>query len=306
MSKSLVAPLKKSILRLELMGCQLLSCLTTETERALRIKPNKRFWCNSTTALPWIRSSSAEFKPFVSARVAEIQESQPKDIWQYISSEENPADALTRGIEPEELQAWHHGPAFMKQPESEWPDFESAMVKTPKLHQSDPEKNNKATSKVSKALQPMHHDANEILSPEPEAVTAENIDNLATGAITVTFEKFQDEQRVVSGLIAETREDTKDVLDRILARSSSFHKARRVTASTVRAIENILRKKGIKGPISIAEIQDAEKRLIKMVQTGVGIIIHKQVQELDPFLDDDGRWKARGWLESVRDLPQEM
>ena len=123
--------------------------------------------------MSWIRSSSAEFKPFVSARVAEIQESQPKDIWQYISSEENPADALTRGIESEELQAWHRGPAFMKQPESEWPDFKSAMVKkTLKSRQSDSEKENKATSKVSKALQPMHHDANEISSPEPEAVTA--------------------------------------------------------------------------------------------------------------------------------------
>ena len=122
---------------------------------------------------------------------------------------------------------------------------------------------------------PMKHRQN------PRQFIAGDIDNGEAETTTVTFEKIQDEESVVSELIVETNEETKDFLDRIIARSSSFHKARRVTALTVRAIENILRKKGIKEPTSIAEIQDAERRLIKMVQTGMEVN-HKQVQNLSP------------------------
>lgn len=302
-SKALVAPLKKkTIPRLELMGCVLLSRLATETERALKIKFDKKFWCDSTTALSWIRSSSAEFKPFVSVRVAEIQESHPQDVWQYITSKGNPADALTRGITPENLQVWHQGPSFIRRPESEWPDFESARAKEIPELQFDTEKRNKTTSKIQKNLQSTPGNTDEEV-PKPKVVMAGDLDNRETETTTVTFGKIQDEERAVAGLIVETGEETKDVLDRILARSSSFRKARRVTALTARAIGNILQKKGIKGPISVAEMEDAERRLIKMVQTGMEVN-HKQVQNLIPFLGDDGLWKARGRLENVRELPQ--
>jgi hypothetical protein len=97
-AKALVAPLKKkTIPRLELMGCLVLSRLAAEIERILMIDLVEKFWCDSTTALSWIKSSPAEFKPFASVRVAEIQENQPTAVWNYINSEANPADALTRG-----------------------------------------------------------------------------------------------------------------------------------------------------------------------------------------------------------------
>ena len=104
-AKALVAPLKKkTIPRLELMGCLVLSRLAAEVERALKI---------DLSALSWIKSSATEFKPFVSVRVAEIQENQPNTVCNYITSEANPADALTRGISPEELQLWPQGPQFL-------------------------------------------------------------------------------------------------------------------------------------------------------------------------------------------------
>ena len=79
------------------MGCLVLSKLAADFERALKIDLSAKFWCDSTTALSWIKSSATEFKPFVSVRVAEIQENQPNTVWNYITSEANPADALTRG-----------------------------------------------------------------------------------------------------------------------------------------------------------------------------------------------------------------
>jgi hypothetical protein len=93
-----------------------------------------------------MKSSPAEFKPFVSVRVAEIQENQPTAVWNYINSETNPADALTRGITPVQLQLWHHGPQFIQKPENEWPDFKRSST----VHNSvqpDPERKRKSKSK---------------------------------------------------------------------------------------------------------------------------------------------------------------
>ena len=53
------------------------------------------FWIDSQVVLSWPETSPRKFKPFVSVRVAEIQETiDPKDF-SYIRSEHNPADALT-------------------------------------------------------------------------------------------------------------------------------------------------------------------------------------------------------------------
>jgi hypothetical protein len=75
-----------------------------------------------------------------------------------------------------------------------------------------------------------------------------------------------------------------------------------VTALLVRAIKNIIQKKNIRGPISVPELKDAEKRLIKMTQAGMDVT-GKRMENLIPFVDEDGIWKAKGRLEKARDLP---
>jgi hypothetical protein len=249
-----------------------LSRLAAEVERALKINLDEKFWCDSTTALSWIKTSATEFKPFVSVRVAEIQESQPNAAWNYITSEANPADALTRGITPDELQLWHYGPQFLQKPESEWPDFKRSTVTS--KSQPDPEKKNKSKIKIDLQL------------------TQSNISVIDAGGVN-------------NGQAVGNNEDTQEVLNRILAGSSTFRKARRVTALVVRAIKNIIQKKNIRGPISVPELQDAEKRLIKMTQAGMDVT-GKRMQNLIPFVDEDGIWKAKGRLEKARDLPREL
>ena len=262
------------------MGCLVLSRLAAEVERALKINLDAKFWCDSTTALSWIESSATEFKPFVSVRVAEIQESQPNAVWNYITSEANPAHALTRGISPEELQLWHQGPPFLQNPESEWPDFKrSANTSNSK---PDPEK--KRRSKIK----------SNTLEIDTKSVDDANM-----------TEETQSNERIATGQAVGNNEDTQEVLNRILAGSSTYRKARRVTAFVARAIKNIVLKKNIKGPISVFELQEAEKRLIKMCQAGMDVT-GKRMQNLTPFVDEYGIWKAKGRMENARDLPQEL
>lgn len=75
-SKAMVAPLKRrSIPRLELMGCVVLSRLVKSVEDSLRMDIQaKHMWVDSTTILTWLNSPARTYKPFVGSRVAEIQE----------------------------------------------------------------------------------------------------------------------------------------------------------------------------------------------------------------------------------------
>ena len=82
------------------------------------------FWVDSSTVLSWIRTPPRQFKPFVSARVAEIQETVGVDDFRYIRSKSNPADILTRGTEPSRLTDWLEGPSFLDLPETEWTKFQ--------------------------------------------------------------------------------------------------------------------------------------------------------------------------------------
>ena len=128
--KSFVAPLKrKTIPRLELLGCLTLTRMYDTCITSLQfenIQDCKRiFWVDSSAVLSWIRTPSRQFKPFVSARVAEIQETVGVDDFHYVRSKRNPADTLTRGTEPSTLTDWLEGPSFLQLPEEKLPDFQA-------------------------------------------------------------------------------------------------------------------------------------------------------------------------------------
>jgi len=77
--KPFVAPLKqKTIPRLELLGCLALTWIYNTCQEAMSILNfkdfDKTFWTDSRTILSWITTPPREFRPFVSVRVAEIQE----------------------------------------------------------------------------------------------------------------------------------------------------------------------------------------------------------------------------------------
>ena len=125
-AKTRVSPLATmSIPRLELMGAVLGLNLTETIAETLEIKlTDVGFWCDSMNVLWWIRGRGRQFKPFVANRIGEIQRHTDPEQWQYVSTNVNPADHLSRGMTAAKLieeTSWWKGPAFLYEPETCWP-----------------------------------------------------------------------------------------------------------------------------------------------------------------------------------------
>ena len=115
--KARVAPMKVlTVPKLEVQAALLASRLRLEICEALTIQIQRTFmWTDSTTVLQWL--NSLEKQPiFVANRVSEILEGTTVDQWHHVATQNNPADAGTRGLSSEALQnsAWLRGPDFLR------------------------------------------------------------------------------------------------------------------------------------------------------------------------------------------------
>ena len=89
----------------------------------------------------------------MSVRVAEIQETMGSEQLPFFKSKHNPADALTRGIAPGDLESWISGPSFLKFPETEWLKHED--------EDQNPHQDRKETLKEMKAATKWHDNSRE-------------------------------------------------------------------------------------------------------------------------------------------------
>ncbi|XP_018376618.1 PREDICTED: uncharacterized protein LOC108769889 [Trachymyrmex cornetzi] len=81
-------------------------------------------WSDSTIALHWVSSPSRRWSTFVANRVGEVQPLAEIRDWRHVNSENNPADVLSRGLNPSELidsNFWWHGPSFLLNDDELWP-----------------------------------------------------------------------------------------------------------------------------------------------------------------------------------------
>ncbi|XP_055947045.1 uncharacterized protein LOC129980690 [Argiope bruennichi] len=119
-SKSRVSPIKQvTIPRLELCSAVLLSKLMRKVKNALKMDiTSVSYYSDSTIVLSWMRKESRDLKTFVANRVAIIQESTEMNQWHHVPSEQNPADVISRGLDPTRMQQsdlWWFGPIFLQE-----------------------------------------------------------------------------------------------------------------------------------------------------------------------------------------------
>ncbi|GFS95789.1 bel12-ag transposon polyprotein, partial [Nephila pilipes] len=79
-------------------------------------------WTNSSTVLTWIIRRE-QWSVFVTNRISEIRKLTTSEDWLLISTDQNPADILSSGCGPKQLQKckWWQGPAWLQNPKEQWP-----------------------------------------------------------------------------------------------------------------------------------------------------------------------------------------
>ncbi|XP_062542110.1 uncharacterized protein LOC134210107 [Armigeres subalbatus] len=123
---------KLTIPRLELSGALLLSHLY---EKFSQVKPVPAafFWTDSTIVKHWLGSAPSRWQIFVANRVSEIQHLTQGGIWNHVAGIENPADLISRGMSPAQLQyerRWFEGPQWLSQDQGYWPQSNQSSAES--------------------------------------------------------------------------------------------------------------------------------------------------------------------------------
>lgn len=120
-SKSRVHPLhqKLTVPRLELNAALLLAKLVAKVYSTMSLKLNISdvlLFSDSQIVLAWLKIDITKLNIYVANRVKVVLQHTKQFIWSYVSTSVNPADCLSRGVQPHELDGhplWWTGPSFL-------------------------------------------------------------------------------------------------------------------------------------------------------------------------------------------------
>lgn len=119
MSKAKLSPIRKkiSVPRLELQGAVLGAKLKSYVQDNLNLNISKfYFWSDRKVVLAWINSNYDHYQPFVSHRIATIQNLTNVSDWNWVNSKNNVADDATKFHSNFKIDwegEWLKGPKFL-------------------------------------------------------------------------------------------------------------------------------------------------------------------------------------------------
>ena len=139
--KSRLAHVKPmTIPRLEPSAAVLAVKLDRTLREELEMKIDRSvFWSDSTAVLQYIKNEDKRFHTFLANRLAVIHDGSKPSQWNFVDSERNPADDISRGLTSDEMlhqDRWFKGPEFLWKREESWPVPPSSL---PTISDQDPE-----------------------------------------------------------------------------------------------------------------------------------------------------------------------
>ncbi|KAK7929669.1 hypothetical protein WMY93_006064 [Mugilogobius chulae] len=126
LGKARVTPLKAvTIPRLELSAAVLAAKMNTMIKAELGVPLQESvFWTDSTSVLKYVNNEDRRFHTFVANRIATIRDLSDPKQWRHVSTKENPADYVSRGMKVSDFlssRRWLEGPEFLWKEEEKWP-----------------------------------------------------------------------------------------------------------------------------------------------------------------------------------------
>ena len=248
MGKSRLAHLKPmTVPRIELSAAVLAVQLVKSLREELDIPiAQSTFWSDSTCVIQYIRNQSKRFHTFVANRLSVIHENSEPHQWRHVRSELNPADDVRRSPTVDEVilnSKWLMGPQFLSRESKFWPL--NPTLHQPELTDDDPEIKHEVQAHSQSSA--CHHD--------------------------------QDQ----------------DVLSHVIKRYSSWEKLRRAVAWLLRfkawfiercnrgsASASTMYSVANPNPLSVDEVQVAEREIFKQVQRHSFPDVIQALQEVGP------------------------